>query len=159
MLTILDNSFGNTGSANKNGSTKTNPKRNTNHKKEKKKASNTRDFILPQKNKWMGDELIEGKWITLNGEPFRIFVAKRPNKFYHCQLCYKYEENESKRNGFDINTIPDAIKIIQKYNDKEWHNGKWKTFKYVKFEGDNAKSEAKAFYKDILSFIEQNTKQ
>ncbi len=121
-----------------------------------KKTDNLSDNILPQKNKGMGDELIDGRWIVLNGEPFRLFVAKRPNKFYFCQLCYKHEEDESKRKSFDINTISDAKKIIHKFSDKEWCKGrKWKTFSYVKFEGDKAESKALALFNDILSYIEE----
>ncbi len=130
-----------------------NPKINN---KKSKKTDNLSDNILPQKNKGKRDELIAGRWITLNGEPFRLFVAKRPNEFYFCQLCYKHEEDESKRRSFDINTISDAIKIIHKFSDNEWCKGrKWKTYRFVKFEGDNAESKALALYNDILSFIEK----
>lgn len=153
LQTILGDSIQNTNNNNKKKSTRTNQKRNKDSK-----ASKTSNSILPKKNKEKGDELIGGRWITLSGEPFSLFVAKRPNKYYFCQLCYKFEDDVVKRNSFDINTLSDVQKILMRFNKTPWYprnTRAWKTYKYVKFSGNNAEADAIALYNDILSFIEK----
>lgn len=150
--------------------------RNQNNKKENKpkptesqrrnknnvvnKASNTSDIILPHKNR--NDRPIKWEWVTLNGENFLLFVAERPGKYHFCQLCYEFEDDPIKRKDFNINSMSEVQNIIHSYTEKKWYprqpNAR-RTYKYVKFEGDNAESEALAFYNEVLSFIKQDTNQ
>ena len=156
LQNILGDSFGDTSSANKKGLTITNQKRSKNLMREKKKASDTSNHFLPKKNQ--NDNLLKWKWVTLNGEPFLLFAAERPNECYFCQLCYKYEDDVEKRNSFDINTLSDVQMILERFNKAHWYPRNTrarKTYKYVKYSGDNAKTDAITLYDDILSFIEK----
>ena len=124
--------------------------------KSRLKRQSPSDLILPEKNK--GDRPIGGEWVTLGGKPFLLFVAERPNKYYFCQLCYKFEDDVVKRNSFDINALSDVQKILMRFNKTPWYprnTRAWKTYKYVKFSGNNAEADAIALYNDILSFIEK----
>lgn len=114
------------------------------------------EIILPDKNR--NDRPLKWKWVTLNGEPFLLFAAERPNECYFCQLCYKYEDDVEKRNSFDINTLSDVQMILERFNKAHWYPRNTrarKTYKYVKYSGDNAKTDAITLYDDILSFIEK----
>lgn len=124
----------------------------------KSKRQSPSDSILPEKNRKKGDMMLEWKWVTLNGEPFLLFAAERPNECFFCQLCYKYEDDVVKRNHFDINALSDVQMILKKFSKTSWYprtSKAWKTYKYVKFSGNNAKSDTITLYNDILSFIEK----
>ena len=121
------------------------------------KSNRLCENILPAKNK--NDELIKGEWVTLNGVPFRLFVANRKDKGYFCQLCYKHEEDREKSSVFDIKKVQDVQRMFNEFDNEKWHTGGKKTWAYVMYEGNDAEEKAKALYNKILLFVKGLSKQ